>query len=328
MSNYYRLFAEPKYGDKAPEVEIPPAENIDINNPAVWRAKFHPESAAYILNLIRHNNVYDSIMTVPTTELYLKMRDGYMMHTRVYHPDGEGKHPVMLFIHGGAFMYNDLSIYDYVIRYLCKYSGAVIFAMEYRLAPENKCPIGREDCYEALEWVAEHAAEYGGDISSYTICGDSAGGALVASLALMARDRNGPKISKHMMIFPLTSFVLESRPYSELLYGNGGYFLSLDSTNNFLNNVYFNDPAEAKDPYNSPLLSDNLKDLPDAIFYSAECDPLLDQGLMYAAKLQDAGVNVEYHIYDGMIHGFINRAYQKTYECLNQICKDIPKLQD
>ena len=82
--------------------------------------------------------------------------------------------------------------------------------------------------------------------------------------------------------------------------------------------VYFHTEEEAKEPLASPLLAESLEDLPEACFISAECDPLLDQGLQYAARLEDAGVAVEYYIYTGMIHGFINQTYGKSFEALNR----------
>ena len=79
-------------------------------------------------------------------------------------------------------------------------------------------------------------------------------------------------------------------------------------------------------PYVSPLLAEDLSGLPPAVFFSAECDPLLDQGLMYAAALEDAGCQVKYHIYEGMLHAFLNRTYRQTFECLDDIIACVPKL--
>lgn len=317
------MMFQPKYGEISPDVRIPEPEDFDMTNPTVSRKKVMAEIYAGIVNEVRTTACYNSIASVPTTDLRLNSKDGGELNMRIYHPDGEGIHPTLYFIHGGGFVSNNLNIYDYVNRYLCKYSGAVVFAVEYRLAPEYKCPIGREDCYVGLEWVAENAEKYRADPKRLCICGDSAGGELTAAMALMARDRNGPAIAKQMLIFPLTTFVLDEPSYSMERYGKGDYFLKMDGRDNHLSNVYFSDPQDAYHPYNSPLLSDDLSKLPPAYFYSAECDPLLDQGLMYAAKLQDFGVSVQYNIYEGMIHGFLNRTLQKSYECLNQICADI-----
>ena len=88
---------------------------------------------------------------------------------------------------------------------------------------------------------------------------------------------------------------------------------------------YFENEEDVKNSLASPLLEDNLKGLPPACFISAECDPLLDQALMYAAKLEDVGVSVEYHLYKGMVHAFINRPLQKTFEAFNTIIEAMPK---
>lgn len=319
----FRMYLQPNYGEKAPEVRIPDPEHFDMSNPTVSRKKLLAEIYAGIVSEVKMTSCYDAICSVPTTDLRITVRDGVQIPVRVYHPEGEGIHPVLYFIHGGGFTSNDLNIYDYVNRYLCKFSGAVVFAVEYRLAPEYRCPVGREDCYEIMQWVAENAHLYGGDPATLAVCGDSAGGQLTAAMALMARDRRGPAIAKQMMVYPLTTFVLEKPTFSMQRYGRGGYFLDMDGSTAGLDSVYFARSEDALEPYNSPLLCEDLTNLPKAYFYSAECDPLLDQGLMYAAALEDAGTSVCYHIYQGMIHGFLNRTLQKSYECLNQICADL-----
>jgi acetyl esterase len=128
------------------------------------------------------------------------------------------------------------------------------------------------------------------------------------------------------MVYPNVTSYLEQRPKSELKYGNGGYFILIDSTHmGQTQRLYLNDESERLNPYVSPLLADDLSNLPPASFFSAECDPLLDQGLMYAAALEDAGNQVDYHIYKGMLHAFLNRTYQKTFECLDDIIKCVPR---
>ena len=320
----YRKYFEPAYGEMAPETIIGEPEIMDLGDPARWRARFTPESAASILALIRPTCRYGALMSVRTTNTHIQ-HDGALLPVRIYHPDGPGTHPIVVFYHGGGFMMNDFTIYDYVTRYIAKYSGAVVVAVEYRLAPELKCPAGLEDCYATLEWAVDHAREFGGDPASVTVCGDSAGGNFAAAVALMARDRKGPKIHRQILIYPLVIFKPEARDQSEERYGKG-YFLEYDSQLEPLA-CYFSDPAtQMFDRYNSPLLNEDLSNLPDACILAAECDPLLDQGLMYAAKLEDHGTRVEYHLYTGMIHGFLNRAYGKTFDCLNAICSAVPKL--
>jgi acetyl esterase len=326
MIKDYRKYLEPDYGEVAPEVCIPAPEMIDLKNPALWRAKANYETIAALTALIKPCFCYEPIMTVRTTNHIMK-RDGADIPVRVYHPEGEGPFPIMVFYHGGGFSMNNLDIYDYVPRYMAKYGNIAIAAVEYRLAPENKFPTGLEDAYSALEWAVENAASYHGDISSVSVCGDSAGGNFAAAVSLMSRDRKGPEIHKQIMIYPLTIFKPDRRTESELRYGTG-YFIELDSQSDAVSKAlsyYFDNTDDMYHPYASPLCAETLKGLPPACFISAECDPILDQGLIYAARLEDEGVPVEYHIYKGMIHGFLNRTYGKTFEALNDICACIPR---
>ena len=83
--------------------------------------------------------------------------------------------------------------------------------------------------------------------------------------------------------------------------------------------------ADAGKPYASPLLADDLEGLPKALFIQAECDGLVDDGLMYAKRLKDAGVPVECKVYEGMPHAFILRTYSETFEALDQICAFLKK---
>lgn len=318
----FRKFLEPEYGQPSPEVCIDEPQIMDINDPTVWRNKENFLTITDLTALWRKCYCFDPIMKLRTTNILMDRPDGYKVPLRIYHPEGKGPFPIMVFIHGGGWSMNNIDVYDCVTRYIAKFGSIAVVAVDYRLAPEYKFPIGLEDCYAAVEWSVKNADSFNGLISNLTICGDSAGGNITAAISLMARDRKGPKISKQQMIYPCVAFHLDERPKSEQLYGNGGYFISFDSTSNN-NGYYFNDPKDMDNPYASPLLAKDFSGLPPASFFSAECDPILDQGLMYAAALQDAGVKVDYHIYKGMIHAFLNRTYQKTFECLNDIIESV-----
>ena len=115
---------------------------------------------------------------------------------RVYRPLGASDTPlpVAAFFHGGGWVVCDLDSHDGMCRAICNASGCVVMAVDYRLAPEHKFPVGVEDAYAAVVWLAEHAAEIGGDPSRLAVVGDSAGGNLAAVVALMARDRRGPAL--------------------------------------------------------------------------------------------------------------------------------------
>ncbi|WP_320128522.1 alpha/beta hydrolase [uncultured Sphaerochaeta sp.] len=324
MKFEYRKFLEPKYGKISPGVYMENLIPMDERNIPVWRKKYIFDTVTTLNNYWSNRRCFPDLMEVETSDFLLPQRDGYQLPVRIYRPAGEGCHPMVLLFHGGGFAMNNLDVYDMLARYIALYGEAVVIAPEYRLAPEYKFPTGLEDCYETLLWAESNAKNIQGALSGITVCGDSSGGNFATAISIMARDRKGPRIHKQILIYPVTYLVkADERTHSELEYGEG-YELDYDSTKESL--VYY--LSEEKDRfsvYASPFLA-SLKDLPPACFISAECDALLDQGLMYAAKLQDAGVPVEYHVYEGMPHGFINRPYGKTFDAMNDICNALPRV--
>lgn len=319
MSEYQKYF-EPEYGDMAPEVYVPEPEIMDLENPAKWRARHTKESAVSISCDMQRCHCYEALMEVETEDFQIES-DGCQIQTRVYYPKNDEKSPMLLFCHGGAFMMNNFDVYEYVCRYIARFGNAAVVMPDYRLAPEHKYPAGLMDCYRTLEWMEAHAGRLKGDPSRISVCGDSSGGNFTAALALMSRDRGGPAISRQIMVYPFLVFETEEPLYSEKRYGKG-YFLEYDSSSRPFD-IYFARDTDKYEPYASPVLAKDLTSLPPALFLSAECDPLLDQGLVYAKMLEDQGTEVEYHLYKGMIHGFLNRTYGKTFECLDVICRAV-----
>lgn len=319
MADYlhYRKYLEPEYGEAAPYALVMPHDHMDMEHPTESRIYNNFLTVSSLTEYWKYCFCFEKIMLVKTVNTVVQ-NDEYSAPIRIYLPEGEGPHPVMVFYHGGGWMMNSLDVYDFVPRYLAAYGNVLVIATEHRLAPENKFPKGLNDCYRALMWASEHAGEYGGDVNRISVCGDSSGGNLAAAVALMARDNHGPKIYKQVLIYPVTAARIGYRSDSEKRYGNGGYFLVKNSDKEY-NSYYFEDESQADNPYASPLLAESLKGLPPAVFISAECDPLFDQALMYAARLQDEGVEVDYHIYKGMVHAFVNRPHQQTFEALDLI---------
>lgn len=316
MKNY-RKFLEPEYGDVAPEVEIMPPEVMDLEHTKEWRTWSNYESVAAMTAAYKKCNCYPKMMREVATEDIVCSFENREVTLRIYQPENLEKKelPVLIFYHGGAFSMNSIDVYEYVCRYLSCYGKLIVVAPDYHLAPEYKFPIGLNEAYQTLLWAAGHIADYHGDTENISVCGDSSGGNFAAAVSLMARDQKGPKIRRQVLYYPLTTNVEEEMTRSEKCYQTG-YFLEYNCMENPMT-IYFNHEDEKYSPLASPLLAENLSGLPEACFISAECDPLLDQGLMYAAKLQDAGVEVEYHIIKGMVHGFLNWTYGKTFDALN-----------
>jgi len=219
---------------------------------------------------------------------------------RIYTPEGSGPFPVLVYFHGGGFVLCDLDTHDGTCRSLARAAEVVVVSVDYRLAPEHRFPAGPEDCYAATQWAAAHAAEIGGDASRLAIGGDSAGGNLTAVVALMARDRGGPKLGFQLLIYPVTNFDFETVSYRD---NAEGYFLSTGMMRWFWRQ-YLEDPAHGAQPYASPLRAEDLAGLPPGLCITAGYDPLRDEGEAYAEKLRGAGNDVTLSRYPGMIHGF------------------------
>jgi acetyl esterase len=178
----------------------------------------------------------------------------------------------------------------------------LIVSVDYRLAPEYPFPAAPTDCYAAVEWVAENAAQLGGDPDRIAVAGNSASGNLTAVTSLMARDRDGPAISHQSLIYPAVNpgILREFDSYAE---NAEGYFLELASMKWFFER-YIENPIDERNPYAFPLQARDLSDLPPATIVSAGFDPLRDEDFAYEKRLDDAGVPVSHHHFEAMIHGF------------------------
>lgn len=222
---------------------------------------------------------------------------------RLYRPPGNGPFPVAMMFHGGGWVLGDLTTADCQSREVCNGAGVVVASVDYRLAPEHRFPAAAEDCYQAITWVADHAAQFDGDASRLAVVGDSAGGNLAAVVAQMARDQGGPEIGFQLLAYPVT----DGRLHTASLRENAeGYLLTAESMRWFWNH-YAPNAEERLRPYASPLLATNLSNLPPALVMTAQFDPLRDEGEAYADALGAAGVVVEKIRYDGFIHGFFGQ---------------------
>ena len=221
---------------------------------------------------------------------------------RIYTPVAAGGSPLaaLVYYHGGGWVVGDISSHDATCRTLSQTSGCKVISVDYRLAPESKFPAAADDAYAALVWVEKNAMEIGVDPNRIAVGGDSAGGNLAAVVSLMARDKSGPHIAFQLLIYPVTQIGIASASRQELA---TGYFLETE-TMKWFEDQYV-DPADADNPYASPLKADNLAGLPPAYVITAGFDPLKDEGKAYADALRAAGVDVQYVNYEGMIHGFI-----------------------
>ena len=228
-------------------------------------------------------------------------RDGPLA-LRIYTPAGRGPFPILAFFHGGGWVIGNLETHDAPCRALANAAGCIVVAVDYRLAPEHKFPVAPEDCYAATRWVADHAAEIGGDPRRLAVGGDSAGGNLAAVVAQLSRDRGGPPLVFQLLVYPVTDHRFDTASYRE---NADGYFLTKDGMEWFWNH-YLARAGDGDQPLASPLRARSLRGLPPAFVMTAEYDPLRDEAESYAALLREAGVEVALTRYPGTIHGFFS----------------------
>jgi acetyl esterase len=229
--------------------------------------------------------------------------DDAAIGARVYTPQGDGPHPVVVFFHGGGWVICSLDTHDNVARALCRDAAAVVVSVDYRMAPEFPFPTAAHDCFAATRWVADNAESLGADASRLAVCGDSAGGNLSAVVSQMARDAGGPAITFAALIYPAVDMTVEGGSVVE---NAKGYFLEAEGMEWFYN--HYVSQEHRTNPLASPMLHGDLSGLPPSFITTCEFDPLRDEGEAYADALRASGVPVENKRYDGLIHGAINMA--------------------
>lgn len=224
---------------------------------------------------------------------------GAELAVRIHRPAGMAPQPVVLYLHGGGFVFGNLEIVDKVARSLCNAAGAAVVSVDYRKAPEHPFPAAPEDAYAALLWVRDNAVALGLDAHRIAVAGDSAGGNLAAVVAQMARDRAGPALVHQVLVYPTVD---AAGSYASRVENAEGYMLTQAAMVWFYGH-YLLQPGQAGLPYASPIRGD-LNGLPPATVVTAGYDPLRDEGDAYAQALADAGVPVDHVRNPSMIHGF------------------------
>lgn len=226
------------------------------------------------------------------------------INIRLFSPKTEGPLSVILFFHRGGWVYGSIEESEMICRRLANETGAIVAAVEYRLSPEHKFPVPLEDCYDATKWIVENASTLNviGNPKKVIVCGESAGGNLAASVAMMIRDRNEFAIAGQLLIYPILTSDLEKKYYDE---SPDKSLLSFENMQFFLS-AYLPSLNDGNNPYASPLKSKNLEKLPTCFIVTANHDALKYEGAKFGEGLQRAGVTVKSKCYSDVIHGFLD----------------------
>ncbi|MFV0384737.1 alpha/beta hydrolase [Paracoccus sp. (in: a-proteobacteria)] len=220
---------------------------------------------------------------------------------RLYYPVGAADEdlPVLVYFHGGGWVIGNLETVDALCHDLCAQAQAVVVSVDYRLAPEHPFPAAIEDGQAVLDALRAEAGALRVDARRIFVAGDSAGGNIAASLALIEADA-GHSLAGQVLIYPVTDV---STTHSSMLRFASG--LNLDAaTMQWFGDCYLPDPEMRSDWRASPLLARMTAPPAPALVVTAGYDPLLDEGAAYATRLASAGTPVEYLCFATQIHGF------------------------
>ncbi len=244
------------------------------------------------------------------------------VRARIYRPDvAPERAPVAVFLHGGGWVAGAPRAYDGLCVELATTAGCVVVSVAYRLAPEHSYPAAHDDAYAATRWVADNAPRLGGDPRRIVMVGVSAGGNLAASIALRARDEDGPRIGAQVLIYPVLDGSMALSSHER----NGEGFVTTHAQISWFWDQYVPDRSQRDDPYASPLRASSLANLPPALVLGAEYDPLHDEAQTYVRELVAAGSPARFRECPGQIHGFVSLfpAAFETREALAEVADAI-----
>jgi acetyl esterase len=249
---------------------------------------------------------------VAITESSFTARDGATVPLRLYRPVLPGasasipvpdRLPVVVWFHGGGWCLGNLEGYDPLCSWIAHEAQVLVVSVDYRLAPEHAAPQAVHDCLDGVRWVSAQAESLGADATTLGVAGDSAGGNLAAVVTQVLRDSGGPRVGYQCLLYPGTDATMSMpsvRTHAEApmltradMDAFVGYYLGEGS-----------DRLSPSDPLVSPLLATAHHGLPPALVQTADLDPLRDEGLAYAEKLEAAGVPVRVTNYPRTPHGF------------------------
>jgi len=223
---------------------------------------------------------------------------------------------VIFYIHGAGWVFGNFHTHEKLARELAYRTNSIVLFPEYSLSPEAKYPTALEQCYYALSTLPNIIKDLGlnARLDTLTIAGDSVGGNMATALTILAKFRNGPKIHKQLMFYPVTNACFDTESYHKFA---EGYYLYRDGMKWFWDQ-YTTSEIDRNHITASPLRAtvEQLRGLPDTLIITDEADVLRDEGEAYAKKLLEAGVDTTAVRVLSIIHDFVMlNALDQTNGC-------------
>ena len=230
--------------------------------------------------------------------------EGEPMRLRIYQPPTKGRVPVVVYFHGGGWVFGNIDAYDEMARLICDECDVVVVNVDYPLAPEHPFPDPLLGCVASVAWAKQNSEVFGGDPDAVVVMGDSAGGNLSAATALECAHRNIELAGQVVLYGPLVHMdhVHQAgvREWSERDQRFGPTFASTS----WYWNHYVNTADQAADPRASVLLETNMRSAPPALITAGMLDTFCEECVAYGHKLSDSGVKVQISEYPRLTHGY------------------------
>ena len=265
---------------------------------------------------------------------YKIYNEDFEVPTRIFFPNekafkgmGPDQRRVMLFIHGGGWVTESVDNYERICARLANATEHVVVSVDYRLAPENKFPVGLEDCYAVARAIFTNRFILNVEPEDITLIGDSAGGNLAAALSLMARDRGEFMPRRQILIYPaVNSDYTEESPFPSVRENGTDYLLTAGKMRDYIE-LYAGSEEDKLNPYFAPILAKDVSGQPDTLVITGEFDPLRDEGEAYALRLKQAGNRVEIRRIQDALHGYFalgikNFHVQESFDFINRFLKN------
>lgn len=212
---------------------------------------------------------------------------------------------LIFYIHGAGWVFGNLHTHEKLVRELAARTHSVVLFPEYTLSPEAKYPTAIEQCYSVLCRVPDLVKQMGIScrLSTLTVAGDSVGGNMATVMTLLSKQRQGPRLHKQLLYYPVTNACFDTKSYRDFACGYSLYRAGMQ----WFWQQYLSCPADGRQLTASPLRAsaEELSGLPDAMILSGEADVLRDEGEAYARKLRCAGVCVTALRFQATIHDFV-----------------------